>query len=194
MNQLRRALPAKNTIPNGIVCIFMTGFCVGMVFFYLSDKAFAKGTGLFNETDILLLAGMDADRDGLLGYVVVQRLRQFAVLLLCAACRFRKLLLWGLVGLAGVMLSIFIFTAVYRVGIVGLFLSLLLLFPHGIFYLLLLGRMLALCHVSDTTYYHKVSHIKQVQEGLLIFLLLAFGILCETYVSPFFVQKIASLL
>jgi len=194
MNQLRRALPEPNTISNAIVCIFMTGFCVGMVFFYLSDKAFATGSGLFSEADILLLAGLDADRRGLLGYVAAQRLGEFVFLLLCCACRFRKLLLWGLVGLSGVLLSIFLFTAVYRLGTVGLFLCLLLLFPHGIFYLLMIGRLLAACGMSDTIYFHKVSHIKRLCDALLIFLLLALGILCETYVSPFFIQKIALLL
>ena len=55
-----------NTIPNSMICIFMAGFCLGMVFFYLSDKAYAKESGLMDTTHIRQLQEFRANINGVI--------------------------------------------------------------------------------------------------------------------------------
>ena len=82
-------LKEEHTIPNSAVCVFMTGFCLGMVFFYLSDKNFARESGLMDPVYIDQLQEFSAYQEGLLQYVALQRMKQFFTVMVCALCRFR---------------------------------------------------------------------------------------------------------
>lgn len=183
-----------NTILNSIVCFFMTGFCLGMVFFYLSDKSFAKEAGLFDAACMELLQEFTPYRTGLLQYVIVRRLKQLALLLLCAACRLRSLLLPLCIGLMGFLFSLLLFTSMYRYRLLGLLFCLILFMPQWIFYGALFYKILYKCKQSDTKYYHKLNRITQLQYVIFIILLLSAGILCETYINPIWLKKIANLL
>lgn len=183
-----------NTIPNSIICIFMTGFCLGMVFFYLSDKTYAKESGLMDTAHIRQLQEFRANKTGLLQYVAVRRIRQFLLIGLCACSKMRNLLLQLIIGICGFSLGILLFTTVYRYRIMGLFLGVALFLPHWILYLTMICRVVHISQQSDTKYYHKISHIKLLIDVIAIILLLIAGILCETYVNPYLLQKIAAAL
>lgn len=183
-----------NTMPNSIICIFMAGFCLGMVFFYLSDKAFAKESGLMDTTYIRQLQEFRANKTGLLQYVAARRIWQFLLVGLCACSKLRGILLQLLIGICGFSLGILLFTAVYRYRVMGLFLGIALFLPHWILYMAIICRVIHISQLSDTKYYHKISHIKLLVDAIFIILLLAAGILCETYVNPYLLKKIAAML
>lgn len=184
----------ENTIPNSMICFFMAGFCLGMVFFYLSDKAYAKESGLMDTTHIRQLQEFRANKTGLLQYVAVRRIWQFFLVGLCACSKLCSILLQLLIGVCGFSLGILLFTAVYRYRVMGLFLGAALFLPHWILYMAMICRVMHISRQSDTKYYHKISHIKLLIDVISIILLLIAGILCETYVNPYLLQKIAAAL
>ena len=96
----------ENTIPNSMIRIFMAGFCLGMVFFYLSDKAYAKESGLMDTTHIRQLQEFRANKTGLLQYVAVRRIWQFFLVGLCACSKLCSILLQLLIGVCGFSLGI----------------------------------------------------------------------------------------
>lgn len=181
----------ENTMPNGRILVFMTGFCLGMVFFYLSDKIFAKESGLLDYARICQLQEFTSHKEGLLQYVMSVRLRQFIFLLLCTTSVFGGILLYTILGWYGFELGILLFTAVYQYGVKGLLFCLLMFFPHGIFYLLIFLICIHKYGESNTKYYHKNVRINQIKTVLLVLLLLSLGILCETYINPGIVHKLS---
>lgn len=181
-------LKEEHTIPNSAVCVFMTGFCLGMVFFYLSDKNFARESGLMDPVYIDQLQEFSAYQEGLLQYVALQRMKQFFTVMICALCRFRLVLMQGILGICGFELGILLFTAVYRYGASGLLFSFLLFIPHGILYLLIILRIMYIIKESDTKYFHKNSQIKLWGNIVLLIGLFMLGILCETYINPHLMQ------
>ena len=187
-------LKEEHTIPNSTVCVFMTGFCLGMVFFYLSDKTFARESGLLNPTYIDQLQEFNANQDGLLQYVALQRIKQFLIVTLCAMNRFRMALMQGILGICGIELGILLFTAVYRYGMSGLLFGFMLFIPHGILYLLIILKFLNIIQQSDTKYFHKDSHIKQWGNLAVMIGLLMLGILCETYISPYLMRGVVRMM
>ena len=84
-----------------------------MVFFYLSDKAYAKESGLMDTTHIRQLQEFRANKTGLLQYVAVRRIWQFFLVGLCACSKLCGILLQLLIGVCGFSLGILLFTAVF---------------------------------------------------------------------------------
>ena len=181
----------EDTIPNSIICIFMAGFCLGMVFFYMSDKTYAKESGLLDTVHIRQLQEFKANKVGLLQYVATRRIQQFFLIGLCACSKMRRLIMQVILGICGFSLGIMLFTAVYRYRLMGLLLGIMIFLPQWIFYLWAFGRGMHISMQSDTKYYHKISRIKSLIDVISILLALLAGILCETYINPYLLQKIA---
>lgn len=61
-----RKLNYKNTMPDNRVLVFLTGFCIGMVFFYLSGGQNASARGLLDQEHLVLMQNFEADESGFL--------------------------------------------------------------------------------------------------------------------------------
>ncbi|MCM1184043.1 MAG: hypothetical protein NC337_11785 [Roseburia sp.] len=192
-----------NTIPDGRMLVFLTGFCLGMVFFYLSGGIKGNGdfiSGLFSIDSFSQIKNFLAYKGGLLEYIFGVRLGQFVFVLLCATSTLGAVLAYGVLGWCGFEFALLVFTAVYQYGVSGLLLSVLLFFPHGIFYALMLLLVFNKAWRADRGRNRgnpvrtrgglavRLTGLRNFLIALMIFLL---GVLSETYVNPEILKRFA---
>lgn len=195
----------KNAVPDSRVLVFLTGFCLGMVFFYLSGIKLIGGQyfpAALSADNIVRLHDFDFYTAGLFEYVMYKRLGQFVLLLICATSFFRKAFSYAFLGWGGFELGIMTFTLVYQYGLKGILLSLTLLIPHGIFFLVVFLLLFHKYWTGDEKAYHndrvvteKGLHkkITKVRKAIIILALWLIGILSEVYINPEIIRKIALL-
>lgn len=192
----------KNTIPDNRVLVFLTGFCVGMVFFYLTGGQNVGAGNLLDAEHLELMQNFEVNRSGLLEYVVGLRLRQFVFGLICALSSVGGLLAYSIMGWCGFEAGLILFTLVYQYGIKGILLTFSMFLPHGIFYCVLFLILFRKYWISDKKSCHNEVTIKRermfqkiekFKTVVLVFVLLCLGILSEVYINPEIMRKVALL-
>ena len=196
----------RNTMPDSRILVFLTGFCIGMVFFYFSGaKGLSDGNhavGLMDREHLTLLQNFEADRLELFEYVFGIRIRQLIFWIVCTLSSIGWLLAYSIIGWYGFETGLIIFSLVYAYGIKGIFLTLSMFLPHGICYLIVFLIVFNKFWANDTKYYHKEKTVmlddQNKKLGVLkrITLVLAVfgaGLLCEIYLNPEIVKKIVAL-
>ena len=193
----------KNTIPDSRVLVFLTGFCLGMVFFYLSgikmigEERFPVA---FSTDHIARLSDFNFYAAGLFEYVTVKRLGQLIILLICATSFMRGLFSYAILGWSGFEIGIVMFSFVYQYGVKGLLFAVMLFIPQGIFFCLSFLLLFDKSWTGDKKDYH--NHDVIIENGLhnrltkikkigVILLLWGIGILTEVYINPEIIQRIA---
>lgn len=192
-----------NTMPDSRMLVFMIGFCLGMVFFYLvrstgrNDNPFDE---ILSTERLTQLDSFLAYKSGLFEYVAGVRIGQLIVLLLCATSAIGGILAYGILGWCGFELGLMSFAAVYQYGITGLLFAVAMFLPHGIFYLISLLMLFNRRWKVDKKYYHnsdkitkgswhkKVTELRRILGALLIFFV---GVLSEIYINSELLRKIA---
>lgn len=193
----------RNTVPDSRVLVFLTGFCLGMVFFYLSGiKLMDSGrfpAALLAE-NIYKLRDFDFYAARLFEYAALRRMGQLIFMLICAAGFMRLMFLYAFLGCGGFELGIVMFSLTYQYGLKGLLLSVLLLFPHGIFFFI---SFILLFDKNMPDYkkdYHKYNQIMEnglhnkvtkVKRTVVILSFWFVGILSEVYINPEIIKKMA---
>lgn len=172
----------KNTIPDGRLLVFLTGFFLGLVFFYFAGKQLIEESGFLSEETIEALKGFRMEEKGYLFYIMGIRIKQLLFLVFCTLSAWAGVLLYALLGWSGFTLGIFVFGAVYRYGIKGSFYCIFMLLPQGIFYLLLLLHLLNKKTQSGKRYYYKLKDI------LFVLAMACCGILSECYINPWLMK------
>lgn len=194
---------SENIVIRSRVLVFMTGFCLGMMFFLWKKRYIVEESGIIGQELFLQLTRISLEQYELLKYIVRNRGIQFLLLILAASSRRVNLMLSMLLTYGGFVTSIFMLTSVYRYDIKGIILCLLMLFPHGIFYLFLLCILFHKKNEDDTNYYHKSNGIKEkrfykllteIIKWVVIIILFIVGVVAECYINPAFVTKFAMLL
>ena len=193
----------KNTVPDGRVLVFLTGFCLGMVFFYLS------GIKLVGEEHfpvalsadyVARLGDFNFYAAGLFEYVTVRRLGQLVLLLICATSFMRGIFSYVILGWGGFEIGIVMFSLVYQYGIKGLLFSVMLFIPHGFFFLVSFLLLFDKSWMGDKNAYHNYDAIMEnglhnkltkVKKISIVLLLWGVGILTEVYINPEIVKRIA---
>ncbi|MDE6989304.1 MAG: hypothetical protein K2P42_01460 [Lachnospiraceae bacterium] len=192
----------KNTIPDNRVLVFLTGFCVGMVFFYLTGGQNVGAGNLLDAEHLELMQNFEVNRSGLLEYVIGLRLRQFVFGLICALSSVGGLLAYSIMGWCGFEAGLILFTLVYQYGIKGILLTFSMFLPHGIFYCVLFLILFRRYWISDKKSCHNEVTIKRermfqkiekFKTVVLVFVLLCLGILSEVYINPEIMRKVALL-
>ena len=195
-----RKLHYKNTIPDNRVLVFLTGFCVGMVFFYLTRGKNASGGGLLDREHLMLLQNFEVNRPGFLEYVMGLRLKQLLFGVICALSSVGGLMAYFIIGWCGFGIGLMIFTLVYQYSMKGILLAFSMCLPQGIFYCILFLVIFRRYWVSDKKCCHKEETIKgrgrhkKIENFKKIILVLAvfiIGVLSEVYVNPEIVRKMA---
>lgn len=194
----------RNTMPDSRMLVFLTGFCIGMVFFYFSrGKGFNAGdqVGLMDREHLMLLQNFEADRQELLGYIFGIRIRQFLFCVVCALSSIGGLLAYSIIGWYGFEAGLLIFSLVYEYGIKGIFLAFSMFLPHGICYLITFFFIFNKFWMNDTKCYHKEKtvmadenhkKIEVLKRAVVIIAIFGVGMLCEIYINPGIVRKIAT--
>lgn len=195
----------RNAVPDSRMLVFLTGFCLGMVFFYLSGIKLIGGQCLpsaLSVDSIAKLHDFDFNAAGLFEYVTYMRLGQLAFLLICATSFLRSAFSYAILGWGGFELGVMMFTLVYQYGLKGLLLSVVLLFPHAIFFFAVFLLLFHRYWEGDEKAYHNCgvitesrSHNKftKVKKAIVILVLWFTGILSEIYINPEIIKKISLL-
>ena len=195
-----RKLHYKNTMPDNRVLVFLTGFCIGMVFFYLSGGQHSGTRGLLDNEHLVLMQNFEADQSGLFEYVISLRMKQLLFGVICALSSVGGLLAFSMVGWCGFEIGLMIFSLVYQYGIKGIFLTFSMFLPHGIFYCIVFLILFRKYWTGNKKCCHKEETIKgrgsrqlleAVKTVLLILAVFCVGILCEIYINPEIMRKIA---
>lgn len=193
-----RKLHYKNTVPDSRVLVFLTGFCIGMVFFYLFKGQNAGAGGLLDREHLLQLQSFEVNQSGLFEYVMGVRLRQFIFCVICSLSSIGGLLAYSIMGWYGFEAGLIVFSLVYQYGIKGIFLTLSMFLPHGAFYVIAFMIIFSRYWQSDTKCCHNEETIKNrgrhkrienVKKIILVLAVFGTGILCEIYVNPEIVGK-----
>lgn len=193
-----RRLHYKNTVPDSRVLVFLTGFCIGMVFFYLSKGQNAGG--LLDREHLLQLQSFEVNQSGLFEYVVGLRLKQLAFCVICSLSSIGGLLAYSIMGWYGFEAGLIIFSLVYQYGIKGIFLTFSMFLPHGAFYVIAFLIVFGGCWLNDTKCCHKEEteksrrrhkKVKRMKKAVLVLAVFSIGMLCEIYVNPELVRKMA---
>lgn len=193
----------RNTIPDGRMLVFMTGFCLGMVFFYLSGGIKGNGDfirGLFSIESFSQIKNFLVYKGGLLEYIFGIRLGQFVFILLCATSTLGAVLAYGILGWCGFELALLVFAAVYQYGVSGILFSALLFFPHGIFYALMLLLVFQKEWKADREKQYEKSlrthgslskRLTGLRNFLVVLVIFLLGVLSETYINPEILKRFA---
>lgn len=198
-----RRLYYKNTVPDSRVLVFLTGFCLGMVFFYLSGVKLigeeCLPSALLME-NISRLHDFDFNSAGLLEYVSDIRIGQLILLLICASGIAKRFFAYIILGWGGFEIGIVMFTLLYQYGLKGLLLSVMLLFPHWIIFFTVFwiiffngieGSIINCnnpCGITGRYMYNRMAKLKRI---FLIVFLWGIGILSEVYINTEIIKKLA---
>ncbi|MDE7272863.1 MAG: stage II sporulation protein M [Lachnospiraceae bacterium] len=197
-----RKLHYKNTIPDNRVLVFLTGFCVGMVFFYLTGGQNAGVGSLLDSEHLALLQNLEVNRSGLFSYVISLRIKQLIFGVICALSSVGALMAYSILGWCGFEFGLIIFSLVYEYGMKGILLTFSMVLPHGICYGVLFLLIFRNYWLRDKKGYHnettagsEKSHkkIEAIKTFVLILLLFSAGILCEVYINPEIMRKVTLL-
>lgn len=192
----------RNTMPNSRVLVFMTGFCLGMVYFYFVRDTLLEKVDFMSADVLGQLKNYQVKKELLISYVASLRFQQAAILMLCAGNLFAVGLFYLVLAYMGFHVSVLFFSAIYQYGMKGIIFCIVSFFPHGIFYLILFFRISNNIYKNDTKYYHNNNYIKgagchKILPRMLYmagnFVLWSLGVLCESYMNPDIMQKMALL-
>lgn len=199
----QRSNGTANIILKSRGIVFMTGFCLGMMFFLWKKKYIVNESGILGQELFLQLTRMSLEQYELLKYITKSRGIQFLILMLVSCSKRVNFLLSMLLSYGGFATALFMLTSVYRYDMKGLVLCFLLIFPHGIFYLILLIILFHKKLDDDTKYYHKSRGIKgigfykvltEAVKWVVIIIAFAVGVIAECYINPVLVKRFAMLL
>lgn len=192
----------KSTIPNVRIIIFMMGFCIGMVLFYLSSGNLIDENIfqiLLNGRKVTQLNKYNINKELLLIYVSEIRIKQLIFIILCSISSASILFSYLLIGVFGITFGILTFVSIYQNGLLGLLFMIVLIFPHFIFYCYIFFRVFKIygC-VDESTYHNKFVNknyklllfANKIKETVAIMVLFVFGILSETYINSELIKKI----
>ena len=193
----------KNTMPDSRALAFAAGFCLGMVFFYLSGIKLIDGGHIpaaLSAENISKLSDFDFSAEGLFEYIALKRLGQLIFLLICTTSFMKDVLSYAFLGWGGFELGIVIFGLSHQYGFKGAILGIMLFIPHGIFFLisfiLLFGKNIKgykkdyhkYNSIMESGLHNKITKIKRTAVILSLWLL---GILSEVYINPGIIKTMA---
>lgn len=193
-----RKLHYKNTMLDNRVLAFFTGFCIGMVFFYLSGGQNADGKSLLDREHLLLMQSFEVNQSGFLMYTLGLRIKQLLFMIICTLSSIGGLLAYSIMGWYGFEVGLLIFSLVYQYGVKGIFLMFSMFLPHGIFYCIVFliifrkywSSYTKCCHNEETIKNKKFhQRMESVKTILLVLLIFGVGILCEIYINPEIMRK-----
>ncbi|MDE6621330.1 MAG: hypothetical protein K2K74_12755, partial [Lachnospiraceae bacterium] len=193
-----RKLHYKNTIPDNRVLVFLTGFCVGMVFFYLTGGQNAGVGSLLDSEHLALLQNLEVNRSGFFAYVLGLRIKQLVFGVICALSSVGALMAYSIMGWFGFEVGLIIFSLVYQYGMKGILLTFSMFLPHGICYGILILLIFRNYWLSDRKSCHNESTVKSerlhpkfetIKTVVLVLMLFSAGILCEVYINPEIMRK-----
>jgi hypothetical protein len=172
------------TKPNKKIMIFAIGIVAGIIYFYISGGVNIKLTEGFWKSGISV-----SENTGMFQYIFSLRIKQLLFLLICAYSYVGNFMAYGLLCGLGFEFSLILFTFLYNFKLKGMFIGIAMVFPQGIFYLLLLFLIFEKYYNGEkhSIYKEKVLLLWKIIMGVILFFL---GFLCETCINFEILQKL----
>jgi hypothetical protein len=170
--------------PNKKIVVFAIGIVVGIMYFFIFGGVDIKLTEDFWKS------GISANEStGMIQYIFSLRIKQLLFLLICSYSYVGNFMAYGLLCGLGFEFSLILFTFLYNFKFKGMLISMLMIFPQGIFYLLLLFLIFEKYYNGEkhSVYKEKVLLLWKIIMGVILFLL---GFLCETCINFEILQKL----
>ena len=146
------------------------------------------------------MQNFEADESGLFEYVLHLRAKQLLLGVICSLSSIGGIVAFSMMGWFGFEIGLMVFSLVYQYGIKGIFLTFSMFLPHGIFYGIVFLILFRKYWTGNKKYCHKEETIKgkgshqmleAVKTVLLVLAVFCVGILCEIYINPEIMRKIA---
>lgn len=194
--------PNKDSMLDGKSLLFMTGFCTGMLFFYLAGDAFGREVGQKYLEILQQIKRMKPEVEGLFIYVLGNRVRQALLLVVMATGKFSKAAFYIVITLAGFATGVIMLLAAYQLGFLGILVSVGMIFPQMILYFKVFKILFEEHYYGshgNANNYHKGNAITQtgwhkIRQIIIKFLkVIAYifiGVYLETYINTWLLQKI----
>jgi hypothetical protein len=167
----RRLKPDKRAL------VFAIGGVLGIVSFYLLG-----GGDIILSESFWRSSFSVTEHTGLFQYVFSIRFKQLMFLLICSFSYFGNLMAYGTLGVMGFEFVLIFLTFVYNYKLKGILISIAMLLPQGIFYILLLSIIFERCYDdgNPSIYKEKAITLWKIIMGVILFFL---GFLCETCIN-----------
>jgi len=199
MNGYSNNLCFDNAKLDSRILVLMMGFCFGMIFFFISEGN-TTNSQVFLQIFEQNIENFFINKSNLLMYILEIRIRQLLLLVICATSIINTFIMYIILGAMGLGIGIITFTMIYQYGIMGAFFLLILIFPHGILYVLILLRIIKRSCLNKHSFqeihnYNKIKRIRMVfNEAIAIMILFVIGILTEVYINAELVKKLIIML
>lgn len=161
--------------------ILVLGFFVGILFenFLFSDSD--VGMVLFQEYFLQNFSKVDMKANDFLVYIFVQRIKIFVIVLLLGNLKWKKSVVGCCLAYVGILFGAICVQSVVWLGMKGIFLCVLALFPHSIFYGM--GYWVYFYYL-----YEEGRSRWTVEKTTFVVIMMLMGMLMEAYVCPFFMK------
>ncbi len=192
----------KDSMLDGKNLLFMTGFCAGMLFFYLAGDSFCREVGkMFLET-LLQMQRLEPVPQSLFLYILECRTRQVLLLGIIAVGKLSKPSFYSMITLAGFATGVLMLLAAYQLGFLGILISVGMVFPQMILYFKVFKLLFEEYYYGsdgNANNYHKNSALTVdgwhkirliLWKVLRCIVYVLIGVLLETYINTWLMQKI----
>ena len=163
------------------VLFYMAGFFVGILYANLQSKDYIASMGIFNEFFLNQYSVTSINMQEYAWYIIRVRLTPIIVITVFGYTKLKKVIAGIFLLWTGFSSGLIITAAVMKMGVKGIILCLIAVFPHFILYIA--GYLILLWYLYG---YPKVQW--NAPKTIVFFLLIAVGIILECYVNPVIMQ------
>lgn len=163
-----------------IICLAV-GFLIGIIYQNIVSGRQAVVAELFLKANLQLYLQTDIITPKYLWYVLKERVLLFGIICVLGCMRWKKVFVMFFLLLVGFLAGVLTVSAVLQLGIKGILLCVIGIFPQGIFY------GVTYCILLPYWYRFPERRWNRVKTGFVIVMLLV-GVLTEVYVNPVLVK------
>lgn len=179
--------------------IFFLSFFIGIILINLFGNEWISANGMVNRYTLRTLSFQPVSGERYFVYVLLLRMKIVLFVFLLAKTLPKQIVAKGCYSLLGLTLGSLFTISVLTNGVFGCVLAAAALLPHGPFYFFAfyvwersLGNSgYSVKHRSDANY--RLEKKRTWTLAAVVFVLVLFGCLTESYINPFLFQKIINL-
>ncbi|MCI8293201.1 MAG: stage II sporulation protein M [Hespellia sp.] len=164
-----------------LLAAFLAGLLSGILYANLAAESYLAASGIFNPFFLSQYTSIQVDKKDFLIYLMRIRLFPVIVVILSGLTRFRRAVAAGCVIWFGFLGGVLFVTTIIQMGVKGLFLSLVALFPQIAFYVFAYAVILWFLFTWPSVRW-------TMSKTIFVVVIFSIGILTEVYVNPIFMK------
>ena len=163
--------------------VILLGAVVGSLMANLVIDDITDKIGMFNEDFNNAIMSISLDKTLYLRYILKLRLKEYICFMLVLFTPAAIAGIYIFMLFAGISSGLMISVCIMNMGIKGMFVYIVMTFPHYIIYAITIFILISIWETSRGSYVN--INIRKIAMALLVsFILLLAGTLCEAYVNP----------